>query len=178
MKKNNINKKSKDSIEQSRAAADRRANQLVTLTSVTILYALLLLFLQRMSRSTETIQGAQAFIQILFWGSIVGAMVCAAWGAYKENKNLFTYCGVFVYILWSMTVVQYCGNMGSGKAYTLVYLSLLVIFILTQVYGALIGKGQISRRAMTAFIVVTIVLFVLFCIAAIVLHSNAFGLLN
>lgn len=175
--KKNINIDSNKNV-QNRADAERLSNRMITLTAVTILYAFLMLFLQKMSNSSETVLGALAFIQILFWGSIVGAMVCAALGAYKENKSLFTYCGIFVYIFWSMTVVQYCGTMGANKAYTLVYLSLLAVFVMTQVFYVLAGKGKMkNRKALTIFSVISVVMFLAFCAAAVALKTRFFGLI-
>ena len=160
----------------SRIEAERISNRVLTVTVITILYAFLMLFLQNMSRSTATVLGAQGFIQILFWGSIVGAMVCAAIGAYKEKKSLFIYCGIFLYVLWSTVVVQYCGTMGSNKAYMLVYLSLAVIFVMTQVLSVLAGKGQLEKRTTTVFVGVAIAFFVILCLAAVLLRFRFFGL--
>ncbi len=164
---------------RSRAEADRLSNRVVMLTAAAILYAMLLLFLQNMSKSSATVLGAQAFTQILFWGSIIGAMVCAALGAYKEKKSLFTYSGIFVYVLWSMIVIQYCGVMGSDKAYLLVYLSLAVVFVMTQVYSVLASRGKMdSKKAVVTFAAISIALFVLFCAAAVALRFSFFGLLR
>ena len=172
MKKSNFKDNS-----QRRAETERLSNRVMTVTAGAILYALLMIFLQSMSRSSLTILGAQAFIQLLFWGSIVGAMVCAAVGAYKEKKSFFTYCGIFVYILWSMTVVQYCGTMGSNKAYALVYVSLLAIFVMSLVFSVLVGNGKFrNKQVMTVFTVIAIVLFVVFCAAAVLLRFRFFGL--
>ena len=171
-------KKTDSADIQRRAAAERLGNRLVTLTIITILYAFLMLFLQNMSKSSETVLGAQGFIQILFWGSIVGAMACAALGAYKENKGMFTYCVMFLYVLWSTVVIQYCGSMGSDKAYALVYVSLIIIFIMTQVFSFLSSGGKIEKKTLTAFTVVSITLFALLCAAAVCLRFRLFGLLK
>ena len=160
-----------------RAEAERLSNRLLTLTVITILYAFLMLFLQNMSRSSETVLGAQGFIYILFWGSIVGAMICAAMGAYKEKRELFIYCAMFLYVLWSTIVIQYCGVMGSNKAYTLVYVSLAVIFVMTQIFSVLVGKGKpVDKKTATVFAVVSIAFFVLFCLVAIGLRYSFLGL--
>ncbi|MGN1098300.1 MAG: hypothetical protein ACI4SS_05335 [Clostridia bacterium] len=157
--------------------AERLSDRAVLLTALSILYAFLLLFLQKMSMSTSTVLGAQAFIRILFWGSIAGAMLCAAWGAYKENRDMLTYSGVFVYILWSMAVIQYCGTMGTGKAYTLVYASLITAFVLGQIYFALRSSGRLAtKKARTIFAVISVALFVLFSVAALALRFRMFGL--
>ncbi len=157
---------------------EQLSGKAVMLTALTVFYALLMLFLQNMSKSSQTVLGAQAFIQILFWGSIIGAMACAAWGAYKEKKSFFTYCGVFVYILWSMVVIQYCGIMGTDKAYMLVYISLAIIFVLIQVFSFLASRGSFkSRKVLAAFTVVSAVLFAGLCLAAAALRFRFFGLL-
>lgn len=174
--RNNINtKKNSEAKEKS----EQLSNRSVMLTTMTVLYAMLLLFLQRMSKSSVTVLGAQAFIQILFWGSIVGAMVCAALGAYKEKKTLFTYSGMFVYILWSMIVIQYCGIMGADKAYALVYASIVVVFVMIQLYSFLAGKGSFenNKKTLVIFTTVSIVLFVVFCILAVALRFRFFGIM-
>ncbi len=170
-------KKNDDADIRRHAEAERLGSRLVTLTIITILYAFLMLFLQNMSKSSETVLGAQGFIQILFWGGIVGAMACAALGAYKENKGMFTYCAMFLYVLWSAMVIQYCGNMGADKAYALVYISLIIIFIMTQVFSFLSNGGKIEKKTLTVFTVVAIALFVLLCAAAVCLRFRFFGLL-
>ena len=160
----------------SRAEAERLSNRIFTVIVITILYALLVFLLQTMSFNITTVNGAQAFIQILFWGSIVGAMVCAAIGAYKEKKSLFTYCGIFLYILWSMVVIQFCGVMGAIKAYILVYLSLAVILVMALVFSVLVEKGKMEKRAKTVFVGIAIAFFVIFCLIAIGLRFSFFGL--
>lgn len=173
-----IKKSNNSDSARSRANAERLSNRALTVTVITILYAFLMLFLQNMSRSSETVLGAQGFIQILFWGSIVGAMACAALGAYKERRSLFTYCAIFLYILWSTVVILYCGTMGSDKAYALVYLSLAVVFVMTQIFSVLSAKGRLeNKKTVTVFATVSIALFALFCLAAVCLCFRFFGLL-
>ncbi len=162
-----------------RSDEERLSDKAVLLTALTILYAFLLLFLQRMSMSSTTVLGAQAFIEILFWGSIIGAMACAAWGAYREKRGMFTYSGVFVYIRWSTAVIQYCGNMGSSRAYTLVYVSLVIAFALVQLYFGLLSAGKLgTKRGKTVFTASAALLFVAFTLAAIALRFRFFGLLG
>lgn len=169
-----INSKKQDDAQNKN---EQLSNRVVMLTAMTILYAMLLLFLQSMSKSTVTVLGAQAFVQILFWGSIVGAMVCAALGAYKEKKNLFTYSGMFVYILWSMIVIQYCGIMGTDKAYGLVYISLAAVFVMIQIYSFLAGRENQGKKGMVVFTIACIVMFVIFCILAIALRLRFFTMM-
>lgn len=174
MKKNKNVKINSDTKRE----AERFSDKAVHMTLLTVLYAFLLMFLQKMSNSSTTVLGAQAFIKILFWGSVIGAMICAIWGAYKENKGMFTYSGIFVYILWSMAVIQYCGTMGAQKAYSLVYLSLFAAFVLTQFYYAMRSNGRLVRsRGRFAFMIVSAAVFVLFSAAALALRFRMFGLM-
>ncbi len=175
MKKNNSSKINK----AERNETDRLSDKAVLLTALTILYAFLLLFLQWMSRDIITIPGAMAFTKILFWGSIIGAMACAAWGAYREKKAMFLYSGIFVYILWSMAVILRCGNMGADKAYALVYLSLIAAFILIQLYFGLRSSGKMqSKKSKIIFTVVSVLIFIAFTVAAAALATELFGFRN
>ena len=79
MMKNQIGKQEREQL----------GNRIVLISSVTFLYGLLLLFIQKMAESSMTVNGALAFIQILRWVSLAGAMLCAAWSAYKEKRAFF-----------------------------------------------------------------------------------------
>ena len=86
--KNNLTKQDKEKLD----------NRMVLITSVIFAYAILLLFVQRMALSTLTVNGAIAFLEILRWVSLGGAMACAAWSAYKEKRGFFILFGVFGFL--------------------------------------------------------------------------------
>ena len=78
---NRLTKQEKESLD----------NRIVFSSVALILYALLLAFVQRMSSSPVTVNGALAFVEILRWIALAGAMGCAAWSAYKEKKGFFDF---------------------------------------------------------------------------------------
>ena len=119
-------------------------NKIVFLSSVIIIYAILLLFIQKMAQNSMTVTGALAFIQILRWTALGGAMVCAAWSAYKENFGFFIYCGICLYVFLSTTILLYCGN--HGKAFLINYGALLIAFIFNQIYSVLKRKNLFAKK--------------------------------
>ena len=156
--KNGLSKQEKESLD----------NKIVFASSATFLYAMLLAFVQRMSSEAVTVSGALAFIQILRWVSLAGAMACAAWSAYKEKKGFFVYCAVCLFIFLSTTVLLYCTHHGSNSAYLINYAALAVIFVLCQVYYALVVKGLIHRKMFrNIFVAVCVVAFVAFAVVSI-----------
>lgn len=139
-------------------------NKIVFLSSIIIIYAILLLFIERMASSSMTVTGALAFIQILRWSALCGAMACAAWSAYKENFGFFIYCGICIYIFFSTTTLLYCGN--HGKAYLINYGALVIAFIFNQVYSVLKKRNKFENKTIKA-------LFIAACILAILLVAAA-----
>ena len=135
-------------------------NKIVFLSSVIIIYAILLLFIQKMAENSLTVTGALAFIQILRWTALGGAMACAAWSAYKENFGFFIYCGICLYAFLSTTILLYCGN--HGKAYLINYGALIMAFILNQVYSVLKRKKLFEKKAVK-------IIFLAVCILAALL---------
>lgn len=133
--KNKLTKQDKEKLD----------NRLVLISSVVFAYAILLLFIQRMATSTLTVNGAIAFIEILRWGSLGGAMACAAWSAYKEKRGFFIYCGICAFIFFSTTIVLYCNN--HGKAFLINYMMLFVVFVAAQIYYALKVNGLFEKKA-------------------------------
>lgn len=136
MMKNQIGKQEREQL----------GNRIVLISSVTFLYGLLLLFIQKMAESSMTVNGALAFIQILRWVSLAGAMLCAAWSAYKEKRAFFIYCGMCIFVFLSTTVLLYCGQ--HNKAFLLNYLALFIVFVMAQVYYAV--KVYTSPKNKTA----------------------------
>lgn len=132
--KNNVRKQELEKLD----------NKIVFLSSVIIIYAILLLFIQKMSQNSMTVTGALAFIQILRWTALGGAMVCAAWSAYKENFGFFIYCGICLYVFLSTTILLYCGN--HGKAFLINYGALLIAFIFNQIYSVLKRKNLFAKK--------------------------------
>ncbi len=132
--KNNVRKQELEKLD----------NKIVFLTSVILIYAILLIFIQKMAENSMTVTGALAFIQILRWTALGGAMVCAAWSAYKENFGFFIYCGICLYVFLSTTILLYCGN--HGKAYLINYGALVIAFIFNQIYSILKRKNLFEKK--------------------------------
>lgn len=130
----------------SKQEKERLDNKIVFFSSVTFLYALLLLFIQRMSANSMTVNGALAFIEILRWVALGGAMICAAWSAYKEKKGFFLYCAMCIYVFFSTTVIRYCTSRGSTRPYLINYGALAVVFVMAQIYYALKVRGKFDNK--------------------------------
>ena len=133
----------------SKQEKERLDNKIVFFSSVTILYALLLLFIQKMSTDPMTVNGALAFIEILRWVALVGAMGCAAWSAYKEKKSFFIYCSACIFVFLSTTVIRYCTKFGSYKPFYINYLALGVIFVMSQIYYYLKLHNKFQSKVVT-----------------------------
>lgn len=154
----------------SKQEKDHLNGWLVLLTSLVILYTLLLCFLQKMGENSSTVNGALTFLKILRWGGLVGAMLCAAWGAYKENRGFFAYAGICLYLFGSATIILFCGPRGTSKAFALNYLALLATFILLQVYFFLRARGPLSKTARTVLTVASAVVILAVIAAALFLR--------
>ncbi len=160
MKKKNRAAKSaaSDNIKATRRQErERLSDAAVLVTSLAVLYAILLLFLQNMGMSGPTAMGALTFEKILFWGSIAGAIFFAVWAAYKERKGLMLYTGIFLFVLWTITIILYGGNV--TPKFALVYASILIAVVLFHIGIRL----RAAEKNMTVFIIV--------CAAALVLLS-------
>ena len=134
--KTKLNKQEKEKLD----------SKIVFLSSIIILYALLLLFIQRMSMFSITVNGAIAFVEILRWASLAGAMACAAWSAYKEKKGFFLYCVVCIFVFLSTTVLLFCTKRSSNAAYLLNYGALIAAFVMTQVYYVLKSSNRFQNK--------------------------------
>lgn len=160
--RNRLSKQEKESLD----------NKIVFASSSMFLYALLLAFVQRMSAEAITVNGALAFIQILRWTSLAGAMICAAWSAYKEKKGFFVYCAACLFVFLSTTVLLYCTHHGSNSAYLINYAALVVMFVLSQIYYVLVVKDLIRKTVFkNIFIAVCLVAFIAF-VAISILNIN------
>lgn len=152
----------------SKQEKERLNNKVVFFSSVTILYALLLMFIQKMSADPMTVNGALAFIELLRWVSLVGAMCCAAWSAYKERKGFFIYCISCIMIFLSTTVIRYCTKYGSYKPFYINYLALGVIFVLSQMYYYLKLHNKFESKIISnIFTGVCIFIFAAFAIVSL-----------
>ena len=156
--KTKLNKQEKEKLD----------SRIVFLSSIIILYGLLLLFIQRMSMFSMTVNGAIAFVEILRWASLAGAMACAAWSAYKEKKGFFLYCVVCIFVFLSTTVILFCTKRSSNVAYLLNYGALIAAFVMTQVYYVLKSsnkfKNKIVKNVFTAVCAVIVLAFAAVCI--------------
>ena len=119
------------------------SNKTVFFSSVTISYALLLLFIQKMASSSLTISGAVALISLLRWSSLCGAMACAAWSAYKEKKDFFLYCAMCIFVFFSTTVLIFVND---NRAYPINYIALAFAFVMAQIYYALKIRGKFEFK--------------------------------
>lgn len=129
-------------------------NRIVLLSSFIILYALLLMFFRRMTSSSTTVLGAITFMEFLKWASLVGAMVCAAWCAYKDRKGYYLYTGMCLYVFLSMQIIRSNPLNDDNKAYAICYVGLAVAFVLTQAYSILSSKRKFSGGWKIAFLAV------------------------
>lgn len=159
--KNKLSKQEKEQLD----------NRVVLLSSVTILYAILLIFVQKMSENSLTVNGAQAFLHIIRWVSLSGAMICAAWSAYKEKRSFFVYCGICLSVFLSTTILLYCVAKGSVKAYYLNFLALALIFVMTQVFYVLKANRRFENSLVrNIYIAVCIILIAIVAAIAIYLR--------
>ena len=131
---------------------EKISNRIVLLSSFIILYALLLMFFRRMTSSTATVLGALTFMEFLKWASLVGAMLCAAWSAYKDRKGYYLYSGMCLYIFLSMQIIL--SPLADNRAYAICYAGLAVAFVLTQVYSILDSKKKFNGGWKIAFLAV------------------------
>lgn len=160
--KNGLSKQEKESLD----------NKIVFTSSAVFLYGILLAFIQQMSQSPITVNGALAFIKILRWAALAGAMVCAAWSAYKEKKSVFIYCVTCLYIFISTTTLTLCTQYGSDRPYFINYAMLAVTFILLQLYYYFKAKGFFNKKAVkVAFITACVLVAVMFA-ALFIMHVN------
>ena len=134
---------------------ERLSNKIVFFSSVTISYALLLLFIQKMSMSSLTVNGAVSLIDLLWWSSICGAMGCAAWSAYKEKKGFFLYCAMCIFVFLSTTVLK---NVNASRSYPINYIALTAAFIMAQIYYMFKVRGSFQGRIKNIFIAVSILI--------------------
>ena len=133
---------------------EKLGNKTIFFSSVTLSYALLLLFIQKMASSSLTVNGALSLITLLRWSSLCGAMACAAWSAYKEKKGFFLYCAMCIFVFFSTTVLLF---VNSSRSYPVNYASLIIAFIMAQIYYALKIRGMFNGLVKKIFIAVSFV---------------------
>ncbi len=143
---------------------EKLSNRIVLLSSFIILYALLLMFFRRMCSFSSTVLGAITFMDFLKWISLAGAMVCAAWSAYKDRKGYYLYSGMFLFVFLSMQIIR--SPLQDNRAYMIAYLGLLIAFVLTQVYYALKIRRKYEGGWKIAFLSVTFVSIAILVVAA------------
>ncbi len=162
---NRLTKQEKESLD----------NKIVFSSVALLLYALLLAFVQRMSASPVTVNGAIAFIEILRWVALAGAMCCAAWSAYKEKKGFFIYCAACLFVFLSTTVLKFCTQRSSEVPYYINYAALLAIFILVQAYSFIKTHGLFDKKAIKCiFTAVCVFVAVLFAVISIMNVNRVF----
>ena len=137
---------------------ERLGNKMVFFSSVTLSYALLLLFIQRMASSSLTVNGAISLISLLRWTSLCGAMGCAAWSAYKEKKGFFLYCAMCIFVFFSTTILLF---VNASKSFPINYAALFVAFIMAQIYYTLRIKGKFEGAVKKGFVIISFVVIAL-----------------
>lgn len=157
-----INKQEKESLD----------NKIVFFSSAIFLYALLLAFIQRMSAEAITVNGAIAFIQILRWSALAGAMVCAAWSAYKEKKSFFAYCAACLFVFLSTTVLLFCTRRSSASAYMINYAALVFMFVLGQLYYQLRIRGLMNKKVIKNLFIAVCVLGIIALAVVSIINTN------
>lgn len=143
---------------------ERLSNKTVFFSSVTISYALLLLFIQKMASSSMTVNGAVALISLLRWSALCGAMACAAWSAYKEKKGFFLYCAMCIFVFFSTTVLIFVDD---PRAYPINYIALAAAFVMAQVYYAIKVRNKFEGHIKNAFIAVCVLIIAILALCCI-----------
>lgn len=159
--KNNLTKQEKESL----------GNKTVFFSSVTISYALLLLFIQKMGSNSMTVNGALALINLLRWVSLCGAMACAAWSAYKEKKGFFMYCAMCIFVFFSTTTLLF---VPSSRSYAINYFALFFAFVMAQVYYALKVRGLFEKSSVWKALFIAICIVVIVALALLCVASSTF----
>ena len=155
--KNKINKQEKE----------RLGNKMIFFSSVTLSYALLLLFIQKMASSSMTVNGAISLISLLRWVSLCGAMGCAAWSAYKEKKGFFLYCAMCIFVFFSTTILLF---VNASRSYPINYVALVLAFIMAQIYYTLRIKGAFTGIVKKVFVAVSFIMIIALGVFAIPTH--------
>ena len=161
--KSNLTKQEKEHLD----------NKIVFVSSAIFLYAMLLAFVQQMSLSVHTVNGALAFIKLLKYVALVGAMGCAAWSAYREKKSFFVYCVMCIFIFFSTTVIQV--STARISPYVINYVLLAAMFVLTQVFYAIkIRSGFEKKGVKIAFIIACAAILVAFAVVVVININQVF----
>ena len=127
---------------------------------------MLLMFFRKMCSFSATVYGAVTFMEYLMWASLIAAMACAAWSAYKEKKRYFIYSGMCLFIFLSMLIILRIPSLPDNRAYAICYIALIIAFILAQVYSTLKIRKKFEGRWKIAFISVIFVSAIILTIAA------------
>jgi len=143
---------------------ERLGNKMVFFSSVTLSYALLLLFIQKMASSSMTVNGAISLISLLRWTSLCGAMGCAAWSAYKEKKGFFLYCAMCIFVFFSTTILLF---VNASRSFPVNYAALFAAFVMAQIYYTLRIKGKFEGAVKKAFIIISFVIIAVLGILAL-----------
>ena len=146
---------------------ERLGNKMIFFSSVTLSYALLLLFIQKMASSSLTVNGAISLISLLRWASLCGAMGCAAWSAYKEKKGFFLYCAMCIFVFFSTTILLF---VNASRSYPLNYVALILAFIMAQIYYTLRIKGAFTGIVKKVFVAVSFLMIIALGVFVIPTH--------
>ena len=103
-------------------------------------------------------------MDILKWTSLAGAMLCAAWSAYKDRKGYYIYTGMCLYVFLSMQIIR--SPLQDNRAYAISFAGLAIAFVLAQVYYALVSHRKFEGVWKIAFLVVSFISLALLTVAA------------
>ena len=149
----------------SKQEKERLSNKSVLFTTCVLLYALLLLFIEKMISHSATVLGALSLISIVRWAALGGDMLCAIWSAYKEKKGFYLYCGMCLYVFLTSFTIQF---IQPGVSFFLNYVALGVAFVFGQAYYYLKVAGLLERGKKMR------VIYFILCVLAIAAIAGVF----
>jgi hypothetical protein len=157
----------------SKQEKERLSNKTVLFTTCVLLYALLLLFIEKMISNSATVLGALSLISIVRWTALGGAMLCAIWSAYKEKKGFYLYCGMCLYVFLTSFTIQFIHR---DVSFFLNYVALGVAFVFGQAYYYLKVAGLLNRGKKMRIIYFALCALAIAAIAGVFVYAYYKGL--
>ncbi|MBE7032875.1 MAG: hypothetical protein E7406_01430 [Ruminococcaceae bacterium] len=146
---------------------EKMSNRTVLISSFAILYGILLLFFKKMCSYSGTVLGAVTFMEYLMWISLAGAMLCAAWSAYKEKKGYYIYSGMFLFVFLSILLILRIETLMDDQAYIINFGALVMAVIMSQIYYALRVHCKFTGWYKIVFLAVVCLALMVMTIAAL-----------
>jgi len=156
-----INKKTQNKL--TKQEKESLSNKVVLLSSFAILYAMLLLFFQKMTHNVETVNGALEFMGYLKWGALVVAMACAAWSAYKEKKGYYLYSAMSLVVFMSLYSILDMAR--ADHAYKLNFIALAIAVVMIHIYYHLKANSKFAGWFKIVFLAITFLATLLLIVA-------------